>query len=102
MNIESIRAEVFDAADDLLEHAENAGETEVWAGINLDDASGIQSMIEEGLEFYPGDWIIAKQILEHRLENLQEILNGGSYTDMEIRYFDTEIAFVTDAIEACG
>ena len=102
MRRKNVLSELTDAIEDFLEHAENGGETEVWAGITLDDARGLQNMVEEGNLFLPGDWDIAKRLLEYAVENLEEVANGNVHTPADVAYFEHEINHLKAAIEAIG
>lgn len=102
MRRKNVLSELTDAIEDFLEHAENGGETEVWAGINLDDIRGLQNMIEKSEMFLPEDWNLAKRLLEYRVENLEEIANGNVHTASDAAYFEHEINHVKAAIAAIG
>lgn len=102
MRRRNVLREIEDAVQDFLEHAENAGETEVWAGINLDDARGLQTMIEESEMFLPEDWSLAKRLLEYAVENLEEVANENVHTPEDVAYFENEITHLKAAITAFG
>lgn len=96
----NLRDELSDALADFLEHAENAGiENDVYAGVHVDDAGGLLQMLEDGETFLPGDWIIARQVLEYRLNDLKDIARSNPHSDADDAYFAHEIAEVAKVLD---